>query len=551
MRSCNASDSPRRLTIDELKTRILSLGLHLKKEGAAIVSPKDGSFIDWLIDLRRVFLDRSALCAIVAEFWEKYADKPSFQIAGMETASIPLLTGILLAAPPNHIDLNALIIRKQRKPAGLGRIIEGELNDKPIVLVDDIVNSGNSIEKSRAAIAAEGGVLSEVFVVIDFRSRQGMAWRAAHNLNVISLFSLGDFGVSLRPSTSAPTNKYKQIWMTTIKGANPYYIVPKSAPILESGRIFRGTDSGFMQCVEAATGKLIWEMKATGVAGSKGIWSTPALHEGRIYFGAYNGVVYCLDAASGREIWTQSYGEWIGASALIVPKHGLLCIGLEYARPWAQGGIAAIDLQSGLMQWERSIKKFQHGSAAYWQDKDLVIWGTADHEMLALEPHTGHVVWRCPTDRSVKCPPAIDEQRSITAFASFDKHIYLLDLKTGFKLGQWETGEICYTTPLIHNGRIFCGSGDRHLHIIDIDRRERIKTIDFGARIYCPPRLIDGNIMFGTNGGRVVEMNPTTFEIEGVIQLPDAVTNAIAFSKEDNRIFIPTYMNHLYCFECM
>ena len=110
--------------------------------------------------------------------------------------------------------------------------------------------------------------------------------------------------------------------------------------------------------------------------------------------------------------------------------------------------------------------------------------GTADHEMCAFKPATGETVWSLKTRRSVKYAPAIDEERGLIAFASFDSSIYAVDAATGTKLGEWETGEICYTTPLIVGNRLFCGSGDRHLYIIDLEKMELIKKIDFRARIY-------------------------------------------------------------------
>jgi hypothetical protein len=53
----------------------------------------------------------------------------------------------------------------------------------------------------------------------------------------------------------------------------------------------------------------------------------------------------------------------------------------------------------------------------------------------------------------------------------------------------------------------------------------------------------------GTSGGKVIEIDRETLEIRGGLQVPDAVTNAIAASPDGERIFVSTYMNHLYAFE--
>jgi DNA-binding winged helix-turn-helix (wHTH) protein len=275
----------------------------------------------------------------------------------------------------------------------------------------------------------------------------------------------------------------------------------------------------------------------------------PAVDDGRLYFGAYNSVGYCLDATTGAEIWRQACAEWVGASPLVVARHGFVFIGLEYERPWAQGGLAALDIKTGHKVWEHPVKKCQHGSPAYWESGDLIIWGSADHDMVGIEAKTGKMAWALKTRRSVKYAPSIDAQRGLVAFASFDKSIYVADAATGAKRGEWQTGEICYTTPLFFGNKLFCGSGDRHLYVIDLDNMTLIARLDMGARIFSSPRIVANRVVFGTTGGRVIELDPETLEVAGVLQLPDAVTNAVAATADGTRMFVSTYMNHLFAFE--
>jgi orotate phosphoribosyltransferase len=530
-----------------IKAQINRLGLNTSAEGALIISPK-GKLQSWLIDLRRVFLHRETLEQIAREFWVRYRDKEPFQIAGMETAAIPLLTALMLYAPAEGAGVNAFIIRKERKPTGLCNAIEGEVTGEPIVLVDDVINSGSSAEKARSVISQAGHTVRQMFAVIDYRSKKGLRWREENGIEVSSLFSLADFELTLGRDPPPALQRYRELWRTEVPGAYPFNIVPKSAPLLVGKRLYRGCDAGKMHAFDADTGAIVWEYQVKGMA-RKGIMSCPLVHDGRLYFGAYNGVIYCLDAASGSEVWSQPYGEWVGASPIIVPKHQLVYFGIEYARPWAQGSIGAFDIRTGARVWEHLVRKLQHGSPAYWQGGDLIIWGTADHEMAALEAATGEIVWTFPTRRSVKYAPTIDEERGLAAFASFDTSIYVVDVKSGRKLGEWETGEICYTTPLIVGNKLFCGSGDRNFYVIDLDQMEVVKKIEMGARVYASPKFIAGRVVVATCGGLMIELDPETLEIQGRLQLPDAVTNAVAATADGRRLFVSTYMNQLYAFE--
>jgi hypothetical protein len=47
----------------------------------------------------------------------------------------------------------------------------------------------------------------------------------------------------------------------------------------------------------------------------------------------------------------------------------------------------------------------------------------------------------------------------------------------------------------------------------------------------------------------VTELDVETLEVKGQLQLPDAVTNAVALSDDGRRMFVSTAMNALYAFE--
>lgn len=511
-----------------------------------LLSPS-GSAQNWLIDLRPLFLDAVMLARIAHLFIRKFASARPYQIAGMEVAAIPLLIGIAMRSAQAGQPINTCIIRKERKAYGLGRTIEGRLTDEPIILVDDILNSGSSMEKARVALAQEGKRVREAFVVIDYRSRKGLAWRKKHGIKVTSLFTLADFELSLAADKPQPKREWELIWQFSAEGASPFHIVPKSTPLLVGRRLYFGSDSGTFWCLDAETGQPMWKFKAEE-SGRKGIWSSPAHHDGRIYFGAYSGDLHCLDANDGRELWRNPACDWIGSSPCIVDKHGLLVIGLEYKRPAAKGSMAAFSLATGEKLWERPMERFQHGSASYWAEGDLVICGNSDHSILGQHAATGETAWEFPTERSVKYPPAIDSERRLVVSASFDGHIYINRLDTGEFVAKFKTGNICYTTPLISHGRVFCGSGDKHLYVIDLDSMALVDKIYCGSRVYGAPRLNNGVVGFGCNGGVYRELDPLTLAPETYLQVPDAITNAISSNESNNMVYIPTYMNDIFAF---
>jgi orotate phosphoribosyltransferase len=510
-----------------------------------IMSP-EGQQQEWLIDLRPVLLDVEALNIISDLFWDRFENQLPFQIGGMEVAAVPLVTAILLKAQQRGLSTNGFIIRKERKKSGLGKLIEGDVTDDPIILVDDIFNSGKSIEKSRVALEQMGKKPHQVFTVLNYQNIHGTHWQKRYQTPVNYLLTLDPFDVSFNHTPYVPPKfNYEIFWRFYEPGAFPFHIVPKSTPLLVGDHIYMGTESGKMFCIDRHNGQVIWHFDVE-TTHPKGIWSSPAHHDGKIYFGAYNGNAYCLDANTGAQIWRNPCCEFIGSSPLLIPEKNMMFLGLEHQRPRQMGSNAAFNMQTSERIWEQAQKRYQHGSAAYYAPKELVIFGNADHNISAYDATTGKLIWKHETERSIKYPPTIDEKRKLVVATSFDGHIYVLDAETGKRKAAIKTNDICYTSALITNGKIFAGSGDRHMYVIDATIFTLIKKIDCYAKVYAPPKLIDGYVIFGTAGGRLIELNPETLKIDSHAQLPDAITNAVSSSPENDVLYVSTVMNELY-----
>jgi outer membrane protein assembly factor BamB len=506
--------------------------------------------LNWLMDLRPVFLSPEWLNIITDTFWQHYKSDEPLQIGGMEVASIPLITALIIDGHKRGKNVSGFIIRKQRKTTGLGQRIEGNIQQNvKTILVDDLINSGVSLEQCRLALLQENITFTDVFTVVDFEENSGIAWKAQHSIALYSLFKKKDFTLPASKETPPFTRGYGITWRFYQKGAFPFHIVPKSTPLYHNGRIYMGTDDGIMHAIHGQTGERIWQFDTKNSAKHKGIWSSPAIHNGKLYFGAYNGNVYCLDAKTGQKIWHNPACEWIGSSPLIVPQHNALYLGLEYERSRAKGSNAAFNLDNGNRLWETPQKKYQHGSAAYDHVHDTVIFGNANHDVSAYNAKTGALIWQHKTERSIKYPPAIDTNLGIVAATSFDGNIYILNSKTGERLAAIQTDDICYSTPLLTHGKLFVGSGDKHMYVIDLRTFKVILKHNHNARVFSSPRLIDDYVVYGDASGKLYHMHPESLEFHATTHLADAITNAAAHTPDGSRLYVSTHMNELFALD--
>ena len=549
-----ASDQ-KKLTTEEARKLVFEAirdkAIVRSSEDKRLISPNGGKNV-WLIDMRRIFLDAQLLDAVAELFWKEFSDKLPFQVGGMEVAAIPLLSAILLKSVERGTPVNGFIVRKERKMYGEGKLYEGVLTAAPIVIVDDLLNSGASLEKVRVILEDEKRAVSEAFVVIDYDSAAGQKWRADKNVNVSAPFKLSDFDLVVnkpKPNEILPP-LFFNAWNFKSPDPNFFQRVPKSFPITDGRRIYFGSDSGYFWCLNAADGALVWNFKLKS-DGHKNIWSAPALHGGKVYFGGYDGNLYCLESETGKEIWRFEEADWVGSSPALAPDLELLFVGLEFGVEGKRGSIIALDMNTGERVWEHKTKRYTHASPAYWPEQKLVACGSNDNEMFLFDAASGILRWRFETKGesekgSIRHAPAFDPKREQLVTGCADGYIYIINLKTGKESWSVKTDNTIYTVPLVVGDLAFIGSTDKHMYVLDLEKRNVMKKIPVYSKVYAPPRLIEGKIYFGACSGMIYEIDPVTAETTGTHQLPDSITNAMTYSPQTRMFYALTYVNQLF-----
>ncbi len=146
-----------------------------------------GAKSSYYIDIKKASTDPKVLRLIAQKMAERMREDgiPADRIAGVVLGSVPLAAALSL-----ETGLPYVMIRKEKKDHGTGKLIEGDLSEGDRVLVvEDVITSAGSSINAIATLRAAGAVVTDVCSVID-REAGG-----ATNLNVI--------GVTLHPLVRA------------------------------------------------------------------------------------------------------------------------------------------------------------------------------------------------------------------------------------------------------------------------------------------------------------------------------------------------------------
>jgi outer membrane protein assembly factor BamB/orotate phosphoribosyltransferase len=519
-----------------LQTFIRTNGILRSSKDKIYRNPR-GKPSSWTFDLRPALLNGPCLRDIAKQFWDIYTGV-EFQLAGLELAGVPLAAALVMEGQNRGIDVSALIVRIKRKKYAGEKIIEGEINGKPVIMVDDAINSGGSAELGRKKLEAHGCKVIGLFCLVDFKSKAGVKWRARNKIEVISLFKLEDFGLTLKLEHTPETN-YETIWSFASPRPKINLAVPKSTPVIFKNLLIFGSDCGTMWGVDKEVGRIEWQFKVVDTTG-KGIVSSPVLQNGRVYFGAYDGTLYCLNAETGAKIWANKCCDWIGSSPFI--HNNRIYIGLEHKNKNNGGSISCFDM-NGESIWNKYLKTVLHSSPIVhdYEGLSYVITGTNDSDLYTLNPQTGDVISHVKTEGPTKYHCAAWQDKAVAC--AFDA-IYVWDYRTGEVLFRLPTEDINYSRPLIVGNLAFCGSADHTLYVINLESMEVVYELNVSEKIHSSPALIDGLVWFGTSAGQLIGLDPVNFEVLNCYAFPERLVCTPV--SDGNKLFVYSFDNRMW-----
>jgi outer membrane protein assembly factor BamB len=253
-----------------------------------------------------------------------------------------------------------------------------------------------------------------------------------------------------------------------------------SSPVLVGDKLYTFGRIGaeeVITCLDAATGKPVWEDKYATAAVAKpanaygGPRSTPAVAEGKIYTLGVNGTVSCLDAGSGKEVWRKSTGEKPQFSTSMSPlvADGKCFVFLQ--------ALTAFDIASGDVKW------MGPSGTPYGSPVLMTVAGTkqlvapTENSLAGVNLMDGKVAWQVKLSGGYSSnypTPIIDGQTVIYSSPGKGGGGSSMALKIEKKDDKFTATELWkgpgayqYSTPVLKDGLLFGLSGSRTFFCMD------------------------------------------------------------------------------------
>jgi len=210
-------------------------------------------------------------------------------------------------------------------------------------------------------------------------------------------------------------------------------------PSIVSGRVFVGSDTGYVYSLNAETGCVYWSYQAKGAvrpAVSVGPVSGHPGTKNAAFFGDAHANVYAVDAQTGQELWTTRVDDHFVARITAAPKvyRGRVYVpvstseefsasNLDYPCCTFRGSLVALDANTGVPVWKtyivpepkptrknsRGVQQYSPSGGSIWnsptidEERGAIYVGTGDGQsnpvpdttdaVVALDLKTGKILW--------------------------------------------------------------------------------------------------------------------------------------------------------------
>ena len=500
----------------------------------------------WMFDLRPLLLDSWATTTAAELFWAKLGSYWPFQLAAQELAGAPLLGTLLAVGAAKGFVVSGVIVRKERKSHGRQRNLEGNLTDLPVVVVDDIVNSGSASRKTLAVLKCLGAHVTHAFSLLDFGQPAAAALFADINVSKYSIFTLNDFGLSAEraPSFVAEAPPLAFRWDIKPKLLTYNYVARKAAPVVFDGCVYHATQAGWLHAIDLATGAPIWERRLA--RRPKGIWSTPLATDDAVYVGSYDGIVYRLDRTTGADVWRYEGADWVGSSPCLDTQGELLYIGLEYAVKEGTGAIAALYAETGDLAWCHNVPAQVHASPVVLPTGNVVCGGN-DGQLRSLDGRTGALKWIAELGGDIKSA-ATPGPRGLRVFAgSCDSAVYGVNSAEGAIEWRQETDGEVYAPPMFADGYVYAASTDGAVYKFGAGRGRRFGKRIIGGKLFAGP-IRDGDTMLvGSTSGRLARLRLDDLSVVAMHEFEERITSEVAVAS--GALLVPLFDGQLIAVE--
>ena len=298
-----------------------------------------------------------------------------------------------------------------------------------------------------------------------------------------------------------------------------------SAPVVNEGILFIGSDDNNIYAINVKTGKMKWSFPTQGKV------YTPTSKNSMIFAASFDNYIYALDVEGDLE-W-----KYNTASSIFSPPvayENVLYGGFDkYAY--------AIYINNGSLKWKYETEGFIESTPAIAQG--IVYFGSNDNYVYAIDSESQGLVWKKRTNRAISSSPAVMNGK--VYIGSDDNNFYAFDMRDGALKWSRRTNGRISSSPAIIGKKVYIGSEDSFLYAFSIDNGDMIWKFQTNDQIDSSPIVTKDLVYVGSRDGTIYILDHDGKLVDKYDGLESGI-KSLALS--DNMLFAVTQNGYVSAF---
>ncbi len=210
-----------------------------------------------------------------------------------------------------------------------------------------------------------------------------------------------------------------------------------------------------------------------------------------------------------------------GANHVAKPDGGALVIVGSYDH-----SLHAVDAATGKGVWTVATDNYVNGTPAVFGDK--VVFGGCDGILHVVEALTGRTLRDVPIGEDVYIASSVAVDAGVAYVAHVDRGCLAVKIATGDVLWTYKAQESFFASPALASDRVIVGGRDRHLRALDRTTGEPVWSYPCRDNLDSSPVIAGERIVVGSDDGRLYAIDLRSGALVWEYSLGGPITGSVA-----------------------
>ncbi len=298
-----------------------------------------------------------------------------------------------------------------------------------------------------------------------------------------------------------------------------------SAPVIDSGILFIGSDDNNLYAIDAVTGELKWKYPTLGKVYS------PTAKNGKVFASSFDNYIYALDF-NGNLVWKYDTGS--SASTQPVVYNNLLYGGFDRY-------IYSIYIINGSLKWKYVTGGRVDSTPAI--SGGNIYAGSDDDYIYALDASNKNLKWSYKTGGGVPSSPCV--VNGVLYIGSKDNNVYAIDSSNGNLIWNKKTNDWVMSSAAVSENSVYIGSNDYTIYALNSDNGDIIWKFGTRDKVDSPPIATNDAIYTGSEDGTVYALDTANGTLIDKYVIGSGI---ISLALSDGMLFATSKDGYVYAF---